>query len=70
MYYLKTEQIECIVCKKEYPRRLKSRIGRSSRIYTRGKNTITCSPKCARIYSRKYYQIRKKYFKRKGKKAK
>ena len=64
---METEQIECIVCRKEFARRFKSRSGRSP-VNERGKNTITCSSKCSRIYSRAYYQIRKEYFKRKGKK--
>lgn len=69
---METEQIECIVCEKEYPRRLKSRTGRigQTKANERGMNTITCSSKCSRIYCHGFYQIRKKYFKRKGKKAK
>lgn len=57
---MKTEQVECIVCEKKYPRRLKGRTGRVSQGNERGINTITCSPKCSKIFRRAFYQIRKK----------
>ena len=62
---METKQVKCIICERKFPRRLKIRSGRkrtgAKALKERGKNTITCSTKCAKIYRRVYWRVQQNY---------
>ena len=49
---MKHNKFNCIICKKEFPRRTKGMKDRAYKIQLRPYRSITCSNKCAIVYNR------------------
>lgn len=53
------KKIKCIICTKTFPVRTKRNLsGKSSAPGIRKKGSVTCSPKCSKIYGRILTRIR------------